>query len=303
MKKIVMLVAAVMLALTLNAGVQTYTQPIPKTQLSFQSSLVLPAFNENLGILQSTSGNIVLTNEFIFVVYNTSRGMGEFMLDLELMVNINENVNAVDVLEQYSFQLPGVNQLNDYPWVDTEWVTVGGRTVLAATTNYTYTTVFGDTMNYTGAGPFVVNYGMTPHVEATAPGNAIVQTVGYGYGYAQVNYTYECYGTGTIGFWKNHPESWPVDALEIGGEVLNQTELIAILSSPVGQSKWLIAAKQLIAAKLNVLSCGDNCVDLSVEVVDQWLKDGADMSQWKSIEKCVNELTNYNEGKLCRNHR
>ena len=35
-------------------------------------------------------------------------------------------------------------------------------------------------------------------------------------------------GTGTIGYWENHPEAWPVTELVIAGHVLSQSELLGI---------------------------------------------------------------------------
>ncbi len=56
----------------------------------------------------------------------------------------------------------------------------------------------------------------------------------------------------TQGFWKNHPEAWPVAALTLGATSYTQEELIAILMTPPGGDASLILAHQLIAAMLNV---------------------------------------------------
>ncbi len=55
----------------------------------------------------------------------------------------------------------------------------------------------------------------------------------------------------TQGFWKNHPDEWPVDELELGDLLYNQAELLVILSEPVHGNGLVSLAKQLIAAKLN----------------------------------------------------
>lgn len=58
------------------------------------------------------------------------------------------------------------------------------------------------------------------------------------------------------GYWKNHPEAWPVDSLVLGDEVYTKAQLLVILNTPIGSGKKadasLILAYQLIAAKLNV---------------------------------------------------
>jgi hypothetical protein len=54
------------------------------------------------------------------------------------------------------------------------------------------------------------------------------------------------------GYWKNHPQNWPVLTLYLGSETYDQAELISLLETPTRGDASLILAKQLIAAKLNV---------------------------------------------------
>ena len=56
----------------------------------------------------------------------------------------------------------------------------------------------------------------------------------------------------TPGYWKNHPDAWPVDSLTIGGKVYTMAELMTLLKTPVRTDASLILAHQLIAAKLNL---------------------------------------------------
>jgi cysteine-rich repeat protein len=58
--------------------------------------------------------------------------------------------------------------------------------------------------------------------------------------------------TFTQGYWKNHPEAWPVGSLELGGQTYTQAELLAIFDEPVAGNGAIALAHQLIAAKLNV---------------------------------------------------
>jgi hypothetical protein len=55
----------------------------------------------------------------------------------------------------------------------------------------------------------------------------------------------------TQGYWKNHPDAWPVTSLTIGGVVYSQDDLLAIFAMDPGGDASLILAHQLIAALLN----------------------------------------------------
>ncbi|HEV8230928.1 MAG TPA: delta-60 repeat domain-containing protein [Thermoanaerobaculia bacterium] len=58
----------------------------------------------------------------------------------------------------------------------------------------------------------------------------------------------------STGFWKSHPDAWPVSSLILGVQTYTDTELRALLSSPVKGDASLLLAAELIAAKLNVAS-------------------------------------------------
>lgn len=59
------------------------------------------------------------------------------------------------------------------------------------------------------------------------------------------------------GYWKNHPDDFPVTSLSIGCQTYTQAELLAILGTPVRGDASLILADQLIAAKLNIFNGSD----------------------------------------------
>jgi hypothetical protein len=59
------------------------------------------------------------------------------------------------------------------------------------------------------------------------------------------------------GYWKNHAEAWPVDALVLGNRTYTKAELLALLRTPPRGDASVILAHQLIAAKLNVLAGAD----------------------------------------------
>src|SRR5919197_3133672 len=55
----------------------------------------------------------------------------------------------------------------------------------------------------------------------------------------------------TQGYWKTHPEAWPVTGLTLGAVAYDQAQLLAILGEPVRGNGLVALAHQLIAAKLN----------------------------------------------------
>src|SRR5262249_9423354 len=61
----------------------------------------------------------------------------------------------------------------------------------------------------------------------------------------------------TQGYWKNHPNAWPVTTLMLGGQTYSQAELLTILNTPVGGDASLSLADQLIATKLNIAAGSD----------------------------------------------
>jgi hypothetical protein len=63
------------------------------------------------------------------------------------------------------------------------------------------------------------------------------------------------------GFWKNHPNAWPVTSLTLGSQSYTQTELLTILRAPVGRHAQsdasMILADALISAKLDIANGSD----------------------------------------------
>jgi hypothetical protein len=55
----------------------------------------------------------------------------------------------------------------------------------------------------------------------------------------------------TQGYWKNHPNAWPVQTLTIGGVTLTETQLLSIFDTPVRGNAAIDLLHQLIAAMLN----------------------------------------------------
>lgn len=71
--------------------------------------------------------------------------------------------------------------------------------------------------------------------------------------------------TYTQGFWKNHPEAWPVGSLTLGTASYTQAQLLAILDEPAHGNGLVILAHQLIATLLN-LEQGADDTDIASQV-------------------------------------
>ncbi len=69
------------------------------------------------------------------------------------------------------------------------------------------------------------------------------------------------------GFWKTHPNAWPVTSLTLGSQTYTEVELLKILKTPVRGDASLILAHQLIAAKLNIAN-GSNPVPVISTIAD-----------------------------------
>ena len=119
-------------------------------------------------------------------------------------------------------------------------------------------------------------------------------------------------GTGTPGYWMNHPEAWPVPAITIGGQTYSMEEAIAYMWAPVAGDKTLTMFPALVAAKLNVLIGTDaSCIASTIAAADAWMAlhpVGSNViagkgSPWGAAEPLYLMLDNYNNGLLCAPHR
>lgn len=59
--------------------------------------------------------------------------------------------------------------------------------------------------------------------------------------------------THSMGFWKTHPEAWPVEKIVLGGLIVDLEKGLALMESPPEGQADRILARQLLAAKLNAL--------------------------------------------------
>jgi hypothetical protein len=121
-----------------------------------------------------------------------------------------------------------------------------------------------------------------------------------------------CRGTtATRGYWKNHPEIWPVVTVEIGGAPRTAATLLEWLSGD-GADKFTILASQLVAAMMNVANgADDECVSGTIALASEWV--GRALPQrpvvgrshlWSGqVREWAERLDAYNNGLLCAPHR
>lgn len=121
-----------------------------------------------------------------------------------------------------------------------------------------------------------------------------------------------CPGTGTPGYWKNHPEAWPVDNITIGGVTYTKAAAIAIMQTSGSGDKTYTMFKALVAAKLNLLlGCDSSCIGATVTLADSWMEEYGPVGSgikgssyaWGLGEPLYRELDDYNNGELCAPHR
>jgi hypothetical protein len=118
-------------------------------------------------------------------------------------------------------------------------------------------------------------------------------------------------GTGTIGYWKTHPEAWPVSTITIGGVTYTRDQAIVLLGTPSRGDKSIDLFKQLVATKLNLIT-GNNptCIYSTVTSADAWMAahpPGSNVSSssaaWTQASPWHTQLDGYNNGQLCAPHR
>ena len=118
-------------------------------------------------------------------------------------------------------------------------------------------------------------------------------------------------GTGTPGYWKNHPEAWPVGSITIGGVTYSRDAAIFLMGLPDGDKTYTVF-RALVAAKLNVLIGNDStCILSTISAADDWMADygpvgsevRASSLAWTLGEPLYGRLDAYNNGELCAPHR
>lgn len=118
-------------------------------------------------------------------------------------------------------------------------------------------------------------------------------------------------GTGTPGYWKNHPEAWPVESITIGGVTYTKAEAIGIMQAKKNSDKTYDLFRALVSAKLNVGIGNESiCIGDTILAADAWMAAHpvgsgvkANSAAWQQIAPAYEMLDNYNNGLLCAPHR
>lgn len=114
-------------------------------------------------------------------------------------------------------------------------------------------------------------------------------------------------GTGTPGYWKNHPGAWPVDEITVGGILYTRDEAIEIMGTAGRKDKTYTMFRALVAAMLNVMIGNDpSCIEDVIVAADNWMAlypvgSGvkANTDAWQENEWLYLTLDEYNNGLLC----
>lgn len=113
----------------------------------------------------------------------------------------------------------------------------------------------------------------------------------------------------TPGYWKNHPEAWPVNEITIGDVDYSKGVAIDEMKTPGKGDKTYTMFNALVAAKLNVLIGTDPCIQPTITLADAWMvanplgspgvKAGGRDSPWRAGEALYEDLDLYNNGGFC----
>jgi hypothetical protein len=148
-------------------------------------------------------------------------------------------------------------------------------------------------------GPTATNFRMMPlFVGVDSAGNAIE---------ALVPATPSLGGVGNINYWQNQNNTWPVASITIGGITYTREQARAILVGNTNDRSKQVA-RQLIAAKLNILS-GNNssCIYQVIADAEAWLRTypiNSASPNWTTGRPIHDALESYNNGRsTCATYR
>lgn len=123
-------------------------------------------------------------------------------------------------------------------------------------------------------------------------------------------------GTGTPGYWKNHPGAWPVSSITVGGVTYTEAQAIAWLNK-TGKDKRVTMFQSLVSAMLSVDE-GNNatCISTAISQGNAWMAlyplapDGSagtpvagGSAAWATGQPIQSTLDAYDNGLLCAPHR
>ena len=108
------------------------------------------------------------------------------------------------------------------------------------------------------------------------------------------------------GFWRNHPNQWPVTQLQLGNTTYNQQQLLSILQQAVRGNGLVLLARQEITAKLNIANgANGSCIQQTLADADTLIGDlvvppiGNGFLAPRDVAALMGTLGQYNDGELC----
>jgi hypothetical protein len=112
-------------------------------------------------------------------------------------------------------------------------------------------------------------------------------------------------GVAGPGFWKTHPSSWPETNITIAGVTYASSNAFELFRN--GADKSLTLFRAVLAARLNELAGADvSCITQALAQAEQWLTEfprgsgvRGSSEEWQLASPIVEDLEDYNEGKLC----
>jgi hypothetical protein len=111
------------------------------------------------------------------------------------------------------------------------------------------------------------------------------------------------------GYWRNHPNAWPVTSLTLGTATYQAAELMAILDDPARGNGLVILVHQLIATKLNIANGADpSAVQQAITDADNMIGTlmvppiGDGYLPSAQTGDLTETLTEYNEGTIGPGH-
>jgi hypothetical protein len=119
----------------------------------------------------------------------------------------------------------------------------------------------------------------------------------------EAEFTCECepdFCTYTPGYWKNHPDAWPVGGLEVGCTYYTMAQLMDIFDYPTVGNITIKLFHHLVAAKLNVLIGADDYIMGAIMAGDEFICMHGIVNPpvgdyWDDAEDIKDELCEYNE--------
>jgi len=180
-------------------------------------------------------------------------------------------------------------------------------TVMAPGTQVSPTDVFNNTFDTIDSDGFDSHTGLS-YVNVAVHDTFTPNVLDFGF-FTPANVTYP--GTGTPGYWKNHPEAWPVTSIVVGGVTYSKAEAIAWLGK-VGKDKTTTMFSSLVPAMLNVMIGNpSSCITSTIAAANAWMATygpvgsnvAASSAAWVIGEPLHQQMDAYNNGLLCAPHR